>query len=77
MRTTQEDFWRSIPQCHDFMRVVSEGDAKRSSQAEIGKFDVALQVEEEVLWLEVSMHDAIRVAIRNASIMTMRCNENC
>lgn len=48
------------------MRVGAEGDAKGAREAEIGKFEVAVAVDEEVLGFQVAVEDAVGVAVSDA-----------
>lgn len=44
------------------MRVSADRYSKGSCQAKVGKLDLPLSVDEQVLWLQVSMKDPVRVA---------------
>lgn len=45
------------------MGVSSNGNGERSGQTEICKFNVSLAIEKQVLWFEITMKDAIHVAV--------------
>lgn len=51
----EEDVGRAVPQCHDFVAEGVDGDAEGAREAEIGEFELALVVDEEVLGLEITM----------------------
>lgn len=59
----QKDFWRTIPQCHDFVRVRFDGKAECPRQPKICELNIAVFVNEEVLWLQVAVHHAMGVAV--------------
>lgn len=44
------------------MCVCTDRHAEGSCQAKVSKFDLTLGIDEEVLWLQVSMKDSVRVA---------------
>ena len=48
------------------MGVGPQGDTKRAGQAKVGKLQVALLVNEQVLRLQVAMQDAVAVAVSDA-----------
>ena len=49
------------------MGVGAEGDAEGASEPEIGEFEVAFTVDEEVLGFEVAMKDAVGVAVADTA----------
>ena len=44
------------------MCVGTDWDAEGACKAEVGQLDVAVGINEQVLWLEVTVKDAVRVA---------------
>ena len=50
------------------MRVALDGDAERAAEPEVGDLEarVGRVVDEQVLRLEVAVHDAVAVAVREA-----------
>lgn len=48
------------------MGVGAEGDAEGTREAEVGEFEVAFFVDEEVLGFEVAVEDAVGVAVADA-----------
>jgi len=60
---TQEDFWRTVPQGHDFVGVRFDGKSEGSCQPKISKFNITILVNEKVLGLQVAVHHAMGVAV--------------
>jgi hypothetical protein len=49
------------------MCICPDGNAKCAGQPEVGELQVVvLLIDEQVLWLQVAVQDAVRVAVRNA-----------
>lgn len=48
------------------MGVGAERNTEGASQTEIGQLQVALLVDEQVLWLQVTVQDAVGVAVARA-----------
>lgn len=59
----KEDFWRTVPQGDDLVGVCLDRQAKRPSQSKICQLHVSIRVDQEILWLQVSVHDAMRVTV--------------
>lgn len=55
------------------MGVRSEGHTKGSSQAKIGQFEVAFLIDQQILWLEISVEDSVAVAV--AHTFDQLCHE--
>ena len=58
----EEDVGRAVPQRHDFVAEGVNRDAEGAGKAEIGEFELALVVDEEVLRFEVAVEDSVLVA---------------
>ena len=54
-----------IPECDDLVSVRPDRDAKGTCEAKVGKLDVSFMVNQQVLWLEVSVQNSVRVAELN------------
>ena len=48
------------------MRVRPKGDTESASETEIGEFKVVVLIDQEVLWLQVSVQDTMRVTVEQA-----------
>lgn len=48
------------------MSVGAKGHIEGTSKAKVGQLDVARVLDKEVLWLEIAMQDAVRVAVGQA-----------
>ena len=66
LATTEQNLGRAVPESDDFVSVGAERDTKSASQTKIGQLQVALLVDEQVLWLEVAVQDAVGVAVARA-----------
>jgi hypothetical protein len=66
LATAEQDFGRAIPQGDDLVRVGAQGHAKGAGETKIGELEIAVLVDEEVLWLEIAMQDAVGVAVAHA-----------
>jgi hypothetical protein len=62
----EQDFGRAVPQRDHLVRVGAHGDHKGARQAKVGELEHAALVHEQVLRLEVAVHDAARVAVVHA-----------
>ena len=51
MAAAEQDLGRAVPEGDDFVGVGAEGDAEGAGEAEVGEFQVAGAVDEEVLGL--------------------------
>lgn len=60
--TSQKDVWSAVPEGDDFVREGVDGDAKGTGETEIGEFELAFVVDEQVLGLEVAVEDTVFVA---------------
>lgn len=67
MTRAEEYLGRTVPQSDNLVGVCPERDAKRPSKAKVSEFEVAVLVNEKVLWLEVAMEDTMCVAEEDAS----------
>jgi hypothetical protein len=63
LATAEQDLGRAVPESDDFVSVGAERDTKSASQTKIGQLQVALLVDEQVLWLKIAVQDAVGVAI--------------
>lgn len=52
---SEQNVRRAIPQCHDLIREGIHGDTESASEAEIGKFELAAGIDEQVLGLQVTV----------------------
>lgn len=59
--TSQEDLGSPVPQSHHLVRVSAHRHPKRPRQPEVGQFDLALSVDEQILWFEVPVENPVRV----------------
>jgi hypothetical protein len=67
VRAAQQNFGSSVPQRDDLVRVRFNRHGEGASEAEVGNLDDVLGfVDEEVLGLEVAVHDAVAVDVRAA-----------
>lgn len=57
-----EDFGRTVPQRHDFVREGANGRTKGARESKVGNLQNAVARHEQILRLEVAVHDAARVA---------------
>lgn len=58
----EKDIRGAIPEGHYFVTKRVDGDAEGSSKTEIGQFELAFAVDEEILGFQVAVQDAILVA---------------
>ena len=66
LATTKQNFGRAVPESNYFVGVSAERNTEGASQTEIGQLQVALLVNEQVLRLEVTVQDAVGVAVARA-----------
>lgn len=66
LATTEQDLGCAVPESDDFVGVGAERDTKCASQTKIGQLQVAFLVDEQVLRLEITMEDAVGVAVASA-----------
>lgn len=62
----EEDVRRAVPERHDFVGEGVDGDSEGARKAEVCKLELAFQVDEEVLRLQIAVQDAVGVAEVNA-----------
>ncbi len=58
----EEDVRGAVPEGDDFVGEGVDGDAEGAGEAEVGEFELAFVIDEEVLRLQVSVEDAVVVA---------------
>jgi hypothetical protein len=63
LATAEKDLRCAVPQSDDFVCVGTERDTECAGQAEIRQLQVALLVDEQVLRFEVTVQDAVGVAV--------------
>jgi hypothetical protein len=63
LTTTEENLRCAVPESDDFMCVGTERDTERARQTEISQLQVALLVDEQVLRFEITVQDAVGVAV--------------
>lgn len=66
LSAAEQDLWRAVPQRDDFVGVGAQGDAEGAREPEVGEFEVAGAVDEEVLGFQVAVEDAVGVAVAYA-----------
>ena len=55
------------------MRIRAHGNAERASQPEVCKLEVVVDcVDEQILWLEVAVQDAVGMAVEQARVQLVR-----
>lgn len=59
---TKQDVWGAVPEGDDLVGEGVDGNAKGSSETEIGEFELPLVVDEEILGFEVAVQDAVLMA---------------
>lgn len=62
----KQDVWGTVPKGDDLVGEGIDRDAERTGEAEIGKFELAFVVDEEVLRFQVAVQNAVFVAECNA-----------
>ena len=63
LATTEKDLRCAVPESDDFVCVGTERDTECAGQTEISQLQVALLVDEQVLRLEITVQDAVGVAV--------------
>ena len=58
----QEDLWGTVPEGDNLVRVGTDGDLKGARKPKVGNLQLALTVDQQVLRLQVAVHDAPGVA---------------
>ena len=48
------------------MSVRSHGNAECSRKTEVSKLEVVIFIDQQILWLEVAMEDAVRMTVQQA-----------
>ena len=66
LAATEQNFGRAVPESDDLVSVGAERDAEGASETEIGQLQVTLLVDEQVLRLQVTVEDAVGVAVASA-----------
>ena len=61
-----QDIGRTVPQSHDLVRKVLHWDSEGTRQTEIGQLQHALSIDEQVLWLQVTMKHLVLMALCNS-----------
>lgn len=59
----QEDLWRTVPQRHDFVRVLAQGNTERTRKAEVCELQGSLPVYKQVLGLQISVEHSVSVTV--------------
>lgn len=67
MPAAEEHFRRAIPKRDHFVRVSSQGNTKCASETKVSKLQIALLVDEKVLWLQISVQDTMSMAVVDAA----------
>jgi len=62
----EQDLRCTVPQRHHFVRVGTHWDAKGTGEAKVGELDVAVGVDQQVLWFQISVQDTVCMAKLNA-----------
>ena len=63
MTTAEKDLRCAVPESDDFVCVGTERDAEGAGQTEIGQLQVAFLVDEQILRFEVTVQDAVGMAV--------------
>lgn len=63
---TEQDFRSAVPKCDHFVSVGAKRHIEGTSETKVSQLDVARGLDEEILWLEIAMQDAVRVAVGQA-----------
>eukprot|EP00618_Florenciella_parvula_P002231 CAMPEP_0119499670 /NCGR_PEP_ID=MMETSP1344-20130328/22058_1 /TAXON_ID=236787 /ORGANISM="Florenciella parvula, Strain CCMP2471" /LENGTH=289 /DNA_ID=CAMNT_0007535685 /DNA_START=389 /DNA_END=1256 /DNA_ORIENTATION=+ len=63
----EEDLGRTVPEGHHLVSERADRRAERARQPEVGELEGAIRLDEEVLRLEVTVHDTTGVAEREAA----------
>ena len=66
LATTEKDLRCAVPESDDLVGVSAERNTKGASQTKIGQLQVALLVDEQVLRLQVTVQDAVGMAVARA-----------
>jgi len=66
LTSTEENLRRAVPEGDDFVSIGAERDAKGAREAKVGEFEVAFFVDEQILWFQVAVEDAMGVAVADA-----------
>ena len=66
LAAAEEDLGRAVPQRDDFVGVGAQGDAEGAGEAEVGEFQVARAIDEEVLRFQVAVEDPVGMAVADA-----------
>jgi hypothetical protein len=66
LATTKQDLWGSIPQGDDLVSICAKGYTKGTRKTEISKLEIAFTINEKVLRLEITVKDAVTVAVSDS-----------
>lgn len=66
LATTEQNFGRAVPESDDLVGVSAERNTEGASQTEICQLQVAFLVDEQVLWLQVTVENAVGMAVARA-----------
>jgi len=66
LAATEQNFGRAVPESDDLVSVSAERNTKGAGQTKIGQLQVALLVDEQVLRLEITVKNAVGVAVARA-----------
>jgi hypothetical protein len=66
LATTKQNLRRAVPEGDDLVSVSTERNTEGASETKIGQLQVALLVDEQVLRLEVTVQDAVGMAVASA-----------
>lgn len=63
LASTEQDLGRPVPESDNFVSIGTERDTECAGETKITNLEVAVAVDEEVLWLEIAVEDSVRVAV--------------
>ena len=66
MLATEQDFRCTVPQSHNLVRECLDGDGEGTCQAKVSELQDSLLVHKDVLGLQVTVDEAVHVAVRDA-----------
>jgi hypothetical protein len=58
---SHEYLWRAIPQRYNLMRVLARAEGEHTREAEVTDLQKTVFVNQQILWLDIPVHDAIAV----------------
>lgn len=65
LTSSKQDLWRSVPESDNFVGICAKGNTEGASKTKIGKLEIAIAVDEQILGLQIAMQHSMAVTVSN------------